>query len=356
MTEALYSGTRILCVGAHRSPSNAYRRSLAFGRLGCTVGRVDTSRYGYTRNQTLRRVIQGPGGKIVRSLLKNALMKAVKREQPEIVWFEKCLVLSGGDLRDLRRMGPPGMLLVHYNPDDPFGAYGAKPWAAFIEAMPEYDVHFVPKPINVEEYEARGAKRVFTYDRAYDPELHKPMVLGAEDKAKYSCDVGFIGTWAPQREAVIAQLIQSDIPVYVWGNGWKNGTHWSVIRPFWKGAGQFDLDYTKAICGMKIALHFLRHENRDEQDSRTFEIPACGTFMLAERSPAHERLFVEGEEAVFFGNDIEELVAHLHCYLANQKACKKIAAGGRCRCVQSGYDHDSRLQELLRMIKKLLIV
>jgi spore maturation protein CgeB len=67
----------------------------------------------------------------------------------------------------------------------------------------------------------------------------------------------------------------------------------------------YEEEYIKTINGMEIALHFLRHGNRDEQDSRTFEIPACKVFMIAESSELHLQLFKENEEAVFFSSKKE---------------------------------------------------
>ena len=59
-------------------------------------------------------------------------------------------------------------------------------------------------------------------------------------------------------------------------------------------------DYRKTICSSKIVLGFLRKVNADTQTSRTFEIPACGGFMLMERTENQQRLFEEGKEAEYF--------------------------------------------------------
>ena len=71
--------------------------------------------------------------------------------------------------------------------------------------------------------------------------------------------------------------------------------------------------------------------------------------MLAERSKAHERLFQEGKEAVFF-DDAEELREKIHYYLENDAERKAIAEAGRQRGLASGYDHDSRLKEIFEKV------
>jgi spore maturation protein CgeB len=100
---------------------------------------------------------------------------------------------------------------------------------------------------------------------------------------------------------------------------------------------------------MEIALHFLRHGNRDEQDSRTFEIPACKIFMIAEKSLLHLQLFKENEEAVFFETK-EELLEKVKFYRDNNEERERIAKNGYTRCISSGYDHRTRMEKVVQKI------
>lgn len=340
---------KILCVGPYRSPSNAWRRVLTLKQMNYFVESLDYNDLGlFSRRVIFYRVVMKFAQPMARLFLSIKLKQLVRNFKPDLIFFDKCPWLTSQSLRKLRAVGSRNMVMAHYNPDDPFGefAYG---WNDFLKAVPEYDVHFIPKEVSIPEYEQYGARRVYVFDRSYDPSLHFPYRLNESERLKYSCDIGFIGSWAPHREKVIAELIQSGIKVAVWGDGWSKGQFKGVIYPHWCGGGQFNEDYSKAISGMKIALHFLRRENRDEQDSRTFEIPACGTFMLGERSPAHENLFIDGEEAVFFDpNSVEDLKKKIAYYMANPDERECIAKRGLARCQQSGYDHESRMKELLQ--------
>jgi spore maturation protein CgeB len=86
--------------------------------------------------------------------------------------------------------------------------------------------------------------------------------------------------------------------------------------------------------------------------TRSFEIPACGAFMLAERTKEHLELFKEEKEAEFFFSR-KELVEKVHYYLEHPQKRKDIAAAGRKRCVNSGYSFQDRLKDILEKVQEI---
>jgi spore maturation protein CgeB len=102
-----------------------------------------------------------------------------------------------------------------------------------------------------------------------------------------------------------------------------------------------------------MSIGFLRRICPDEHTTRTFEIPACGSLLIADRSQEHQELFAEGVEAELF-SDATELADKLRFYRAHPDACARLAAAGRERCLKSGYSYRQRLATIWPSLEKAL--
>lgn len=337
---------KILYVGAISPGQTCYERMKAMQDLGHKVEGINTSGQLSFLQRAIAKLARLAGLSPDVSGVNRAIKEQMQSHSFDLLWVDKGTVVRADTLRWIKQQ-QPACRLVHLNPDDPFGHF-RRGWGVFLPAIPYYDVHFVARTPNIAEYKSLGGRNIHVYDRSFSKTLHRPVELSEEEKTQYSAPVGFVGSYATERASMIAHLIQNGVPVAVYGDGWAQGEYWDIIRPHYRGASQYGEGYVKIINGMGIALHFLRHENRDEQDSRTFEIPACGVFMLAERSPKHETFFRENVEAVFF-ETAEALLAQVRYYLAHPDEAGQIAAAGRRRCIESGYDHHSRMEKLLEI-------
>ncbi|MGB3204745.1 MAG: glycosyltransferase [Crinalium sp.] len=277
---------------------------------------------------------------------------AIQEAKPEIAWIEKALLLLPETLEKAKRI-LPGCTFVCFQEDDPFGLSVAElpVWKNFIDAIPFYDIHFVWREFNVKEFTDRGAQRVCLYMPGFYPGIFHPMPR-RRCVSEYKHDVVFVGYARSQRIQDIYSLIfKHQIPVKVYGSGWYK-TPVFFLKSSLFHPPVLAQDYVSTIWHSKISLGFLSVENRDEFTLRTFEIPACKGFFLAQRSTKHLEIYEEGKEAEFFGSD-EECADKINFYLKNESERIKIAEAGYQRCIKSGYSLHERLS---RALKEVMVV
>jgi spore maturation protein CgeB len=271
-----------------------------------------------------------------------ALRAAIQRSSFKVIWIEKGNMIRPWTLAAIKRMAP-NSALVSCSEDDMYARHGHSLWYRY--GLRHYDCVFTTKAHNLRELRLFGAKKINLFLDSFDEKIHRPVQLTDAERSRFGCDVGAIGAFEPERAASLLYLAENGIRVSIWGNGWKN---WVGRHPNLDVRNEFLFgeDYSKAICATKINLNFLRKINRDEVTSRSVEIPACGGFMLAERTRRHLDFFTEGKEAEFFGSD-EELLAKTNMYLQNDSGRERIATAGRERCLNDGYSLRAQLAAML---------
>ena len=290
----------------------------------------------------VRRRLMGPEDSVG---INAAIRLAVRSETFDVLWIDKGLTIEPATLREVRDMQPE-CRIIGFSPDDMMNR--ANQSRQFLKGLPLYHHFITTKSYNVAELKELGCPKVFFVDNAYDPHTHRPHVLTEDERHRLGGAVGFIGQWEPERAESLRKLALAGIPVRVWGFTWermKDVPPGLVLenRPMWADA------YSRSLCAFDINLCFLRKCNRDLQTSRTMEIPACGKFMLAERTAEHLRLFEEGKEAEFFADD-EELLRKVSYYINHPEERERIAKAGYERCLRDGYGNVARLGAALNSI------
>lgn len=205
------------------------------------------------------------------------------------------------------------------------------------------------KSYAVEKLKKLGAKQVYFVNNAYEEKFHYPRELNNKDRENLKADVGFIGMWEKNRAESLIYLAKKGIKVRVWGGGkWVNLKN-KLDNLYIEDQPLFSDEYSKALSVIKVNLCFLRKINNDLQTTRTMEIPACGGFMLAERTTEHENLFQERREAEFFSNN-EELYEKCIKYLNDDILRNQIAQAGYEKCVETGYSNYNTIKSVIERI------
>lgn len=279
----------------------------------------------------------------------NSVLKLeVKQSNFDVIWIEKGNMIWPSTLASIKKMSPE-TALISCSEDDMYARHGHSLWYKW--GLNKYDCVFTTKTYNLKELKYFGAKKTKLFLDSYDEKIHRPMQLTNAERGRFESDVGAIGAFEPERAAFLLYLAESGFKVTIWGNGWANWVgrmeNLDVRNEF-----LFGEDYSKAVCTTKINLNFLRKINRDEVTSRSVEIPACGGFMLAERTERHKDFFEEGIEAEFFDSK-EELLAKIKAYLNKNTEREQIALAGRNRCLNSSYSMRAQLSSIMEEVEAL---
>lgn len=278
----------------------------------------------------------------INTRIRNQILK----KKYDLIWIDKGLLISKKTLEFIKK-NSPSSILIGYSPDNMAKRHNQS--LHFIESLPYYDYYVTTKSYTVVKLYQMGAKNVILVNNAYEETFHHPYDISPEEKERLGGKVGFIGMWEKNRCDSILYLAKHGIPVRVWGAGkWLEykGLYPSLTI---EDTGLFTEDYNKALSAFDISLCFLRKMNNDLQTTRTMEIPACGSLLMAERTTEHEALFKNGEEAVFFSNN-EELLEKCRYYLSHTEELKKIAKAGRERCISSGYSNIETIKNIFTQI------
>jgi len=293
------------------------------------------------------RFLRGPG--IHR--LSTGLKRSVASFKPEVVLIHNGNPVEPETVADLAS----GYWVAGYQHDDPFGLFGRKAYfRLFRRAIPYYQSHHVIRQENLSEYRQLGVQRVRILMTYYVPWLHSPPRDAGPRGSEPDRDVVFIGhAEADSRIQYLAALAEAGIRLEVFGapKYWRRHLPPAVFNRLPPIQPVVGAEYARTIWGARISLAFYSRGNRDRYAYRVFEIPACGGFLLAQRTDVVQTLYAEGKEAEYFAS-AEELTDKVRFYLQHDEARERIAKAGHRRCLTSGYDVVSRMRQWVADIRE----
>jgi len=272
--------------------------------------------------------------------------------RPDVVWVEEPMFLYPSTVLELKRKTNATLVCAYSDdPRDP-----AKKSQHFDRSIQLYDIIFTTKDELIQQYSDQGCRAPTKFWKGYDPERIFPLELTLEEVEKYRSQVAFIGhadfvKGHSTRLTPMEALARAVPGTKIWGRTWQQ-VKWPLDLPGVIHAYQIDgLEYTKATCAAKIAVQIPSRLAHDTHSSRSVEIPACKTLLLAERTVDHQMLFEEDKEAVFF-NSIPELVDKAKFYVSHDEARQRITQAGYERCLRSGYSNYERMRQMLRIVEQ----
>ncbi len=341
------SALRILFLGENWYGSCARACCYALRRLGCDVQDVDIQTLLPQFRRRSSRALVRIAAKIIEREYNALVIDIARRFAPDILLAFKAALLRGDTLDVLRGQG---VALYNYYPDTSAFAHGP----LLSDALPKYDCVFYTKRFWIDDVSRCIQLKAWHFiGHGYDPEVHRLWELEPRDISRFRHDLVVIATYTTYKEAVLEQLLckMPELDLAIWGNQWRERCRSPLVMRRLCGDALTGTTYARALRAARINLAITSGRvagasQGDETTTRTYEIPACGGFMLHERNDEVLELFEEGKEIVCFSS-IEELVETIIYYLAHAQERQAIATGGHARCVPA-YSYDNRMAELLR--------
>lgn len=362
---------KIVFVGNLGHGQTTQMRKNILEAMGHQVIAFNTEHLWTTQHSISRRLQQSTSFGPVVQKINEKILKICQKTKPDLVWAEKQEFVWSKTLIELSEMG---IKTVHYTPD-PYFSLGWKQTRLTKTTMPLYDVLITSKQYELANYRAINPNTIYA-PLGFDPATHRPLnKLNTNEKIMFNSDVAFIGGWEPRREKYLSALVENcPCDLKIWGYGWDFLTDgkwtpkrsWAMKRN--SGGQEYSLrydaklskaimggevygdSYAKAVSNSKINIGFLRQICPDQHTTRSFEIPACGSLLLADRTDEHLEFFKEGVEAEFFSSK-EEMLDKIKFYLKNETVRKTISHNGHQRCLSSEYSYESILKRIFSKLE-----
>lgn len=306
-----------------------------FPGLGNAKGRID---------KIIRRFLpMHDPNKINKQLL--MMLKNKSLHTFDVLWSDKALNLKYKTLLEIKQNCPKLKLIFASGDNIAVPEFRNK---ALEDSLYLFDAVITAKSTTLAQLRSLGARKACYIPKAFDERWPERLT-----KPKKIWDISFIGSFEKERADSMLALAQSGQKINVWGNGWERfkNRHPNLII---HGYPVYFPKIVEIIEQTKINLCFLRKLAKDTSTNRTFEIPACGGFMLAEGTQEQKSFFEPDLSAAYFEND-HELIEKCDFYLKNEKIRNEIAISGHERCLSSQFGYKDRCrqfeQEIWRHIK-----
>lgn len=328
---------KILYVGSLFPGATCLGRLESLRAIGHLVHGVNTRAH----VDRARRVMRSIAARLHLGPLVNAINSEVTSAHEtfgvaDVVWVDKGVWIWPDTIKRLRQIHP-GALFVHFTPDPQLVYHRSR---HFIASLPYYDIVVTTKRYELELYRSAGAKRIVFCEQSADDTFLYPT----DDMPCH--DIVFVGHCEPYYVDCVRALVRAGHEVKVFGHGWaKACARDSMLSSAFGGHGQYHHAYRQALRSGRICLGLLTKLAPDTTTTRSFEIPAVGSFMLSEYTSEIGAIFEERVHAGFF-RSLEDLLEQAAWFLANSNTREEIASRGYERFRQGRHSTFERISDL----------
>jgi spore maturation protein CgeB len=275
-------------------------------------------------------------------LINRKMLARAEEAKPDIAIIAGGHRIAEQTIRHFKRIG---IVSVLWTIDAP------KNFQPIINTAPFYDHIFCQGTEAIELLVNAGINGAQWLPMACDPNYHHPVECSFSDREKYGSDLVFVGSYYPDREALLEKIVDFDLAI--WGPGWGNLASDSHLRRRVRGAHTTPAEWLKIFSASKIVLatHYHDPQNRFpvyQASPRVFEALACRAFVMCDDQRDVFSLFQDREDLVRFF-DSSDLINKAKHYLSHPEERNEIADRGN-RNVLKNHTYIHRIKALLSEI------
>lgn len=317
---------RLLYVANIRPGTITERRVRSLQRLGYQVDEFNLRPYVERLGNPISRRLayRLDWGPVVRQINLDVSARA-QRGGYDAALVAKGVLLDRNTVERLRTNAHLGVC-IHYSADPTLVFHRTR---FFVDSVPEYSLCVTTKSYDLPLYDELSPRDVMLVPQGYDLDLALPVQVR---RSNFDYDVVFIGHAERHYISALRSVSEVTKSIAIWGHWEKAVRRERSLAPFWQGSPVYGLEYARRLQAGRLGLGLLSRLAPDQSTTRTFEIPAAGSFLLAQRTEEHQRLFRDGQEAAFFSTtqELQERVAY---YLRHADERETIAEAGQRRCL-----------------------
>ncbi len=239
-------------------------------------------------------------------------------------------------------------IISGYNHDNYFSSINAKYKILFNNLVGNFDFMHVLRPA-----EADLLKNKYTETKFFiSPHYYCPWDHQINSKISKKRQIVFIGHGENDlRIECVARLIEKNLPIQIYGpaSGWQKYLPKSSLQKIPEIRPLIGNDYIHKIQESVICLGFYSKSNYDNYGIRSYEIPACGSFLLSEDTEEMRKLYEPKIEFDVFKNS-DELIGKAKFYLENEDKANKIAIMGHKKCLSLKSSVYDRVEQYLKEV------
>ena len=317
------------------------KRSLE--QLNCVVDLFNWTSYLYTeqgvnlKNRILNRIMMPT----IAAKINQDLISSVRNNRYDLILVNNGWHLTAGTIDALKKHAK---YVVNWSTDELYN----DAFSSFIhtESYSRYDCVFSQRKHLFSFYRSKGIKRLEYLPLFYYPE-HHPVATSGNDKNKWGSDIAFMGTWSKEREKMLDVL--AGLNVNIWGGHWnKSNKEFKKTFTITNKIAWLE-DMARVADSTKIIVDALTKNQNDKINLKNLQVPACGGFLITNRTDIILELFEEDKEIVCY-DSYEELRSKCEYYLLHEEERRAIAINAHKKVVDGQNTILDRAKKILDVV------